>query len=165
MSLEMVGLPTPEETNGDTVNSTVDATIPSDPSVGVTVVADSTGNNESPEVTEQTIAEQQAQVDEVLEALIGAIAPAHLATQHMKIFVYGANGCGKTVFAAQSPGPLIADCDKEGAISLLNFPTLKATKVMPVRSIFAAEQLVKYLKKGEPRFDWVETLISTRLMI
>lgn len=130
-----------------------------------------TGNNESPVVTEpaptniqqansdQPVVGPVSQVDNVLEALMDAIAPAHTATQHVKIFVYGPEGCGKTVFSAQSPGCLLADCDKEGAISLLNFKSLRSTKTMPVRSIYAVEQLVHYLKIGEPRFDWVETLV------
>jgi hypothetical protein len=118
-----------------------------------------TGNNAPvAEVTEPT-QPPATQVDEVLEALMGAIAPAHMATKHVKIFIYGAEGCGKTVLAAQSPGALIADCDKEGAISLLNFPSLRETKVMPVRSIFAVEKLIGYLKAGHPNFDWVETLV------
>lgn len=104
MSLEMVGLPTPEQTDTPTEPEPTPNPELSEP------ITEPTGNNESPEQTPtEVVTEQQAQVDEVLAALIGAIAPAHLATQHMKIFVYGANGCGKTVFAAQAPGVLIAD--------------------------------------------------------
>lgn len=123
---------------------------------GTPMPVEPTGNNAPvAEVAEP----QQPEVDKVLEAILGAIAPAHTATKHVKIFVYGQEGCGKTVFAAQSPGCLIADCDKEGAISLLNFESLKNTKTMPVRSIFAVEQLIKYLKIGDSNFDWVETLV------
>lgn len=110
------------------------------------------------EITEPAPA-PATQVDEVLEALMGAIAPAHLATKHLKVFIYGMEGCGKTVLSAQAPGCLIADCDKEGAISLVNHPSLKDTKVLPVRSIYAVEQLINRLKLGVPQLDWVETLV------
>lgn len=156
MSLEMVGLPTESEVT-ENQDGSVSVTHPDAPepvTVSAELVEQTTGNNAPAPEIEQTV-----QVDEVLNALMGAIAPAHLATQHLKMFLYGANGCGKTVFSAQAPGPLLADCDKEGAISLLNFPTLKATKVLPVRSIFAVEKLVGYLKAGVKEFDWVETLI------
>jgi len=126
--------------------------------VGAEIPA-STGNNAPvAEVTEPTTP-PQPQVDEVLEALMAAIAPAHTATKHMKVFIYGQNGCGKTVLAAQAPGPLLADCDKEGAMSLINHPSLRNTPTLPVRSIFAVEKLLGYLKAGEPRFDFCETLI------
>lgn len=142
--LEVINLSNPTEPNPNNGESITDL--------------NSTGNNAP--VAEVIEPQPPAtQVDEILEAIMGAIAPAHTATKHCKIFVYGQEGCGKTVFAAQSPGPLLADCDKEGAISLLNFESLKKTPTFPVRSIFAVEQLVKYLKAGEPRFDFVETLI------
>jgi len=112
-----------------------------------------------PELTPTQEQPTQPEVDEVLAAIIGAIAPAHLQTKHMKVFIYGANGCGKTVLAAQAPGPLLADCDKEGAMSLLNHPSLKNTPTFPVRSIYAVEQLILRLKQGVKELDFVETLI------
>lgn len=124
-----------------------------------TIQETSAGNNESPEVSESAVIEQVKQTDEILDALIAAIAPAHVANKYLKIFIYGLNGCGKTIFSAQAPGVLIADCDKEGSISLLNFEQLRDTKVLPVKSIFAVEQLVDRLAKGVPQLDWVETLV------
>lgn len=128
-----------------------------------------TGNNESPAVVTEPTPIQEAQtapdvtvtsdVDPVLDALVNSIAPAHVATKHFKGFIYGPEGAGKTVMAAQAPGVLLADCDKEGAISLLNHPSLRATKTLPVRSLFAIEQLIDRLKKGVPVLDWVETLV------
>lgn len=160
--VEIVGIETPQqepvgEVSPIGTSGLVDTTEP---------VQEPTGNNDTPPTTEEPAPVAQVtepapaeQTDAILDALIAAIAPAHTATKHMKIFVYGMEGCGKTVMAAQAPGPLLADCDKEGAISLLNHPTLRDTKTFPVRSIFAVEQLVKYLKAGVPQFDWVETLI------
>lgn len=159
MSLEMVGLPTEEPQTLGGVPVVEDATVPEN----TVQLQGPAGNNESPEVTEPTpteqVQQQQVQVDEVLQALIDAIAPAHVVNKYLKIFVYGENGCGKTVFAAQSPGVLMADCDMEGSMSLLNFEQLKRTKVIRIRSLFAIEALIDHLKKGTPEFDWVETLV------
>lgn len=130
----------------------------------VTVLADSAGNNAPvAEVTEpapEEVAQQEAsQVDAILQALIDNIAPAHVANKYLKVFIYGENGCGKTIFAAQAPNPLIVDCDKEGTLSLLNFEQLKNTPVFPVRSLFAVEKLIDHLKAGTPAFDKFETIV------
>jgi len=90
-----------------------------------------------------------AEADEMLDLLMARIGGVQAHTKFIKVLIYGMPGTRKTVFMATAPKPLIIDIEK-GTHSIRNHPQLvPEVQVLDFRSIFQAEQLLKYLARKD----------------
>lgn len=95
---------------------------------------------------------------------IDQIKPLMEMSLFVKALIYGDPGVGKTVFACNSPAPLLLDCDGTGALSLLNHPEINArTKVLQVRSFNQMVEVLEALRRGDPRLADRETVVIDTL--
>ena len=86
--------------------------------------------------------------DAVLERLLNAIAPVGQRSQWTKTLLYGDLGTGKTVWAGDSPKPLLVAIEV-GAKSLLNHDATRNVEVMEYRSVKQVEALAGKLQEGK----------------
>ena len=102
-----------------------------------------------------------AEVDNIMAALLGRIAPVEDATPYRKLMLFGPFGVGKTVFCATAPMPLIVAVEPTGPLSIGNHPDLKAkTKVFEFKSLYQLETLLdKMIEKPEAFKAICQTLI------
>lgn len=93
--------------------------------------------------------------DQVLARLLDAIAPVGVQSKWTKVLLYGDLGVGKTVWAADSPRPLLVAIEN-GAKSLLNHEQTSNARVMEYRSVRQVEALAEKLQEGKlQEFDTI----------
>lgn len=112
-------------------------------------------------VTQTTVvADQKAEVDEVLQALLGKITPLEdMSKSNLKVLVFSDPDGGKTTFAGTADNNLFIDAE-DGLTSLKNNPQLigKGSKRMPYVNFPVFERTIDYIADRNPAFDWVETI-------
>jgi phage nucleotide-binding protein len=104
-----------------------------------------------------TVSDEDAEVSEdiILERLLDSIAPVGTQSKWTKVLLYGDLGVGKTVWAADSPAPLLVAIEN-GAKSLLNHESTRDVEVMEYRSVKQVEALAAKLQEGKlEKFDTI----------
>lgn len=93
--------------------------------------------------------------DQVLLRLLDSIAPVGERSRWTKVLIYGDLGTGKTVWAGNSPNPLLVAIEV-GAKSLLNHSETRDVEVMEFRSVKQVEALAGKLQEGKlGQFDTI----------
>lgn len=75
-----------------------------------------------------------------------------------KLYLYGDAGCGKTVFAATAPNPLILDCERSRR-SLLNHPELAHIPIKKVITFEDAQEVIFAARAKDKFFDDIDTIV------
>jgi hypothetical protein len=113
--------------------------------------------SEAQPVTTDT--QQVAEADEIIAKLFARIAPP-TEVKYRKLFLYGPYGCGKTVFCATAPRPLIVRVEPTGTLSLLNHPELAAkVQTFEFLSIEQVEILLNKIIEKPEAFDMFDTIV------
>lgn len=111
-------------------------------------------------MTETANTSAAAEVDSVLDAILGRIAPAGESKNNLKIMVYSEPGGRKSSFCGSAPNNLIVDTE-DGLTALMNPAAgldLSTVDVLPFKSFYQVEQLVDRMNKGVEQLSKYETL-------
>lgn len=107
-------------------------------------------------VVKPTPEKSDKQKASALDLIMARIAPAAVATDKLKVLIYGEPGVGKTTFAATAPNTLLIDVER-GSRALLNVNN--PVDVLEYRSIEQVEKAVEFLAAGNQAFDKYETIV------
>lgn len=88
---------------------------------------------------------------EEVKALAKRIRSVDEVSPYVKVLVYGANGTGKTRFAASAPNCLIVDINEEGTRSAVG----TGSRVLEVRNWKDVGDAYWYLKSGKHKYESV----------
>lgn len=91
-------------------------------------------------------------------SILGKIATVSEKPPPLRACLFGPPGAGKTTFAARAPKPLLLDVEG-GARSLMNFPELRDTSVLPVSSYRDVEDTIWEFRESDELREEYKTLI------
>jgi hypothetical protein len=105
----------------------------------------------------------QSDAEKLIAKLFSRIKPVK-EVSYRKMFLYGPPGCGKTVFSATAPRPLIVRVEPTGASSLLNHPDLMdKVETFEFLNVTQLEVLIQMITDYPEKFDMFDTLVVDSL--